>query len=341
MFRRRLVNRSLKFAPTVLLALAACGANQLRLESASTVASVSTAVVAASRAALDQVQEQRIRANETLVASDASCPSTGIIYIRLPTQGPQGALCAPGAAPQPGILIVPYDVRPIPESSLKPTVALIGALADYSGAMSKILAEPTPDISKELAGVAEKAGQAKALADGLLGTSLPDPAKILATDQAKSAEELFQLIINLSTEAEKVRDVRELVRSKDPEVAQITADLQKQLTDWLSLSAALDTRIATTRLENYYDNKSGSMTFQERLSFLELIDASRAAQDAVKTQGSALTSAMKILTEARTTLARRLAGHFTAEENRKIAAIEQERILGALKIIATAAKAFI
>lgn len=341
MLLHRLVKRSFKFAPAVLLALSACGANQLRLESASTVASASTAVVAVSQAALDQVQQERIRANETLIASDASCPSTGIIYIRLPTQGPQGALCAPGAAPQLGVLIVPYDVRPIPESSLRPTVTLIGALADYSGAMSKILAEPTPDISKELAGVAEKAGQAKALADGLLGTSLPDPAKLLATDQAKSAEELLQLITDLSTEAEKVRDVRELVKSRDPEVAQITADLQKQLASWLKLSAALDTRIATTRLENYYDNKSGSMTFQERLAFLEIIDASRAAQDAVKAQGSALASAMKVLSEARATLARQLAGHFTAEENRKIAAIEEERILSALKIIATAAKAFI
>lgn len=331
----------LAISSVAAIALSGCAANQLRLEGASAVSSASTAVVELSRSSLAHARERRVRANAVLIASDPSCFPTTTVYIRVPHQGPQGRLCAASAVKEPGVDLIALDMRPISETSLQPTLALTAALADYSAALTKIVTEPNPDISKELSSIAEKAGEAKSIADGLLGTQLPDAAKPLATDQAKVALDLLQMVATLSAEAEKVRALRNLVTKNDPEVARISAELSEQVTDWLAFSAAPDARLTTNRLQAYYRKSSGTLTFDQRLAFVELINTARADEDALTARASAIQAAIKLLGDARVNLARRLQGRITEAEKREIARLEQERVLAALKLLARAAILFV
>lgn len=321
---------------TTALVLSGCGANTLRLESAATVSTSSTAVVDASRAALVEHRLRRARANAVIVASDPSCTGAIVVHIRI---GSTGALCADEPGPQ-GTTIA-LDTRPIADASVQPTLVMIAALADYAAALDKTLGAPNRDIAAELAALAAKAGEARALAEALFGAGLPKIPTDLAGDQAKSAIKLAQFASDLAQEAGKVRRVRAIVAARDAEVGAISAELQKQVRDWVAF-ARTDANDTTSRLRTVYNGQiRNSRPFEQRLAFVELLQSARVDENQVEARGKAMEAAVVLLGNSRATLARHLKGDFTETERRRIAAIEGKRIAEALRLLAQVATAVI
>lgn len=321
---------------TTALMLSGCGANTLRLESAGAVSTSSTAVVDASRAALAELRLRRARANAVIVASDPSCSGALVIHIRI---GSKGALCADGPGPEG--TTTPLDTRPIADASVQPTLVMIAALADYATALDKTLGAPNRDIATELAALAAKAGEAQALAEALLGAGLPKIPTDLAGEQAQSAIKLAQFASNLAQEAGKVRRVRAIVAKHDAEVGAISAELQKQVRDWVAF-AKTDAGVTTSRLRTVYNDQiRNNRPFEQRLAFVELLQSARVDENQVEARGKAMDKAVGLLGESRATLARHLKGDFTEAERRRIAAIEGKRIAEALRLLAQVATAVI
>ena len=161
------------------LALSGCAVDTLRIEGANDVATASTAVVTQANAALDRAKAQRQKAYATLIASDPSCLPISPLYLFVPLGPPvKGApvapLCADGPDDKfPGYRVEKREADTIGAEALRPTVALVAALADYEAALAKVVAEPEPDVSKELQGIFDKASDARTIAELLSGSTLP------------------------------------------------------------------------------------------------------------------------------------------------------------------------
>ena len=314
--------------------LAACGANTLRLESAGSVATASTAVVDASREALGELRLRRARANAVIVASDPTCGGGSTILIRL-RGGPGDSMCvAPGSPPG---SFSAFDTRPVSEASIQPTLVLIAALADYAAVLEKTVGQPNRDIAAELTELAAKAGEAGALANALLGADLPDIPNALASKQAESAIKLAQFASDLAQEAGKVRRVRAIVAERDAQVGEVSAELQRQVDDWLGF-AQTDADDTVNRLRIVYETQiRASREFEQRLDFVEWLQAARADGAQVAARGEAMKAAVTLLGESRATLSKHLAGNFSEAERRRIAAIERQRIFQAIRLLAQSA----
>lgn len=154
---------------TVSFLLQGCGVDALRIDGASSVATTSATVVTQTNAVLDQAKARRERAYDTFIASDPSCPLTGDVYLFVPTSAPaapppatvgkdgkpvlppSAPLCASGPnASFPGYRVEKMNAPVIGPLALKPTVALVGALADYEAALAKATSKTNTDLTKEL-----------------------------------------------------------------------------------------------------------------------------------------------------------------------------------------------
>ena len=325
--------------------LSACAGNVLRVESAGAVSTASTAMVSQARGALDYARQRREEANSTLVASDPHCtPGAALLLLRRGAdwtpQTPAAPLCATGTTPPPGYVIQRVDLNPISDEALKPTLLMIGAVADYGGALAKIVERPVSDIGGELAALAGKASEAVVLANALLGAGLPDPVAALASDQAQAAVALLQFAESLSAEAGRVRDIRAAVQAHGDEIDALIPRLRAQLSRWLALSATGDAQVYVGNLQRVYHDQRDRMEFQPRLAFVRLINDARAGVAAIPSRQRALDQALTTFQEAQAQLRRHLAGNFTPEERARIARLNRDRMIEALGLVARTMAAF-
>lgn len=329
-------------------ALGGCGANALRLEIAGKVSTAGTAVVEQSNAAIARARAARVAAAAALVASDPSCsPGSQTLRIYVPNvhfnpSAPPPPLCTlpaagGGLATLPGYDIVPLSIAPIPEDAIKPTLALIGAIADYQGALAKILADPAADVQKELEAIMAKASTAKALAEGVTGAELPTLPD-LKSKQATSAIALLQFVSDLVTEAHKASDVRRLVLARGGQVMAIVPALRDQLQLWNGIVQRTDLVTQTNSLLRAYEHEKrlpGS-TFDQRRAFVERINASVADETGLPAKQAALGKVLDEFVAVHASLVDALNGKYTPEMRRRIAKLNEERLLSALKLAAEA-----
>uniref|UniRef100_UPI0035CB1368 hypothetical protein n=1 Tax=uncultured Sphingomonas sp. TaxID=158754 RepID=UPI0035CB1368 len=332
----------------LIAALGGCAANALRLEMAGTVSSAATAVVDQSNAAIARARAARVAANAALIASDASCsPGSDTVYIYVPnaqfdSRKPPPPLCARpapagGFLPRPGYDVAAVSVAPLPEDAIKPTLALIGAIADYQGALAKIVAEPNADVQKELEAIAAKASSAKTLAEGVTGAKLPTLPD-LKSKQATSAIALLQFVADLVKEARKTADVRRLVVQRGPQVMAIVPQLREQLAVWHGIVQGTDLATQTNSLLRVYEQEKqlpGS-TFDQRRSFIERINAALADEAGLPAKQAALNTVLDEFVAVHAALVDALNGNYTPEMRRRIAKLNEQRLLSALKLAAEA-----
>lgn len=335
--------RIFHFAVTALLAclLAGCGVNYLRVQSANEVSLTAKAVVSQSNAALDLAKDRRARALTSLIASDPSCSPTNELYIFVPIGPPRPDASRPSLCAKThndslaGYRAVPINFTPIGPEEIKPTLLLAAAVAEYGDAMGKIAGKPDPDIAKILASAAEKATEAKILAEALTNSKLP-ALPDLASKQAQTATKLVQFLVSLAHEAQKVKDIRALFAKRGPETMEILESLRQQVNDWNSATSASYTQINESNLVRAYELEREKMNFEGRRAFVELINQSRQDSINVKKTNTAFLEAVKKLEEAHETLDNLLNGRLTPEQEKEAAEISQKRILTALKLIADA-----
>jgi hypothetical protein len=325
--------------------LTACSANTLRVESAGSVSAASTAMVTQARETLAFTRARRDEANTTLVASDRSCsPGAALLLLRRgpdwTPSTPRAPLCAATATPPLGYVTQRMDLSSISDETLKPTLLMIAAVADYGSALSKIVERPDADIAEELNALAGKASEASVLANALLGTSLPSATQLLATDQAQAALALLQFAERLSAEARRVRDIRAVVRNHGAEIDALIPRLRDQLTRWLRLSAEGDAQIYVGNLQRVYREQRDTMDFDGRRALVRLINDARLQVEAVQLRQRALDQALTTFQEAQTQLREHLAGNFTPQERARIAQLNRRRMIEALGLVARAISAF-
>jgi hypothetical protein len=325
------------------LLVSACAGNKLRVDAAADVQTASDALVTRATAALDEAKARRLQANAALVASDPSCePLARIVVQRRTGRGGGGKtpLCASSSVPRLGYQLDVLDLRPISEEALKPTILLISAVGDYGAALGKIAARPNADISKELGSLAGKASSAAAIANGLLGTNLPDAEKQLATDQAKTAVALLQFFADLAVEQRKVRDINRYVAEHGDEVEAILPQLATQLSNWILAVSQGDAQIYQNSLVRAYRNERSKWSYDQRLAFATRVNESRAESAAAPARMRALTQALTDFKDAQADLRRKLRGDFTPEEKRRMGQIANQRMLEALDLVAKTVIAF-
>lgn len=326
--------------------LSACAGNRLDIEEAATVTKASDAMVTQARATLAYATAQRNLAGSTLVASDPSCiPGSSVeILIRDPRLGPAAAnapLCMGDLVRAPrGYRTLMIDLRPLPQESLRPTLLLIAAVADYSGALAKIVARPDVDLTAELNAMADKANEARSVANSLLGLNLPDAKKALANDQVAAAVAILDFVNDLAREAQQARDIAHLVQERGGEIEAMIPELQAQLNTWLEVFAQGDLQETVVNYQRAYEAQRQRLDFNERLAFVRLINDALTEAQAVTARKAALEELLNTFREAQADLRRALSGNYSDKQRRRIAQIYRDRIIRGLRVAAGALTAF-
>ena len=328
------------------LAIAGCGHNALTVKSASQVNLTAQAVVTQAKAALDDAGARRERAYVTLIASDPSCPLTDPVYVFVPLGPPvagavQAPLCADGANDRrPGYRAEPISFVPLGNEALKPTLTLIGAVADYGDVLGKIAGAPKPDVAKDLEAILSKVTEARAVAEGLTGLSLPELPD-LGSKQAKTATAPAQFIAELADEVQRVKDIRKAVRDHEDALPGIIADLREQVGIWQNIVAKGYAQITANNVARAYgEAERKRMSFEARTAMVTLFRQTERDAAAVPIAAAAFKAALGKFEEANSGLRRLLAGELTPEQRREAERITFERILGGLKLIAEAVTAW-
>jgi hypothetical protein len=329
----------------IVLLLASCAGNTLRIEGADAVAVSADRFVTSANAALDDAKAKRAQANATLIASDVSCEPADRVNLYVPNGSSRRArgkapLCARGSTPRLGYDLLAIDLRPIPEEALKPTVKLIGALGDYGAALAKITKRPKTDVSAEIARIEAKAQEASDLANGLLHLGIPSLDSVLNSKQRDAAAALLQFAVGLAEEQRKVDDIRKYVAEHGAEVDALIPQLREQLAIWVRDYAQGDAQIVENNLRRAYRDSRAGWDFDRRLSMVQTIAAARTDAGAYEARLAALNKGLDAFAAAQLDLRRLLRGEFNAKERRRIANLDQQRMLEALGLMARAIIAF-
>ena len=135
------------------VALSSCGAQKILVEDTrSFVAAGRTATASATQFFVD-ARSRQLEANILLIAAEPSCEwGTTILLRKNFSTGREGLCVKSGDEPDNGT----YSLEPIPLGAIKPSLALIGALSAYLGALSKVSNPYEPQIGPAIDNVIEK-----------------------------------------------------------------------------------------------------------------------------------------------------------------------------------------
>lgn len=329
-------------------ALGGCGINALTIQSASDVNVASQAVVTQAKAALDDASVRRERAYATLIASDTSCPLADPVKILVPMGPPRpgsppAPLCWDPSPPAPepaGYRVEEISFAPISNEALKPTLTLIGAVADYGDALAKIAGEPKPDVAKELEGIISKVNDVKTIATGLAGLKIPD-ISALGKEQLSTATNLAQFIAELVDEARRVKDIRAVVRKHEDKLPGIIEQLRGQIGIWQTIVAKGYAQVTTNNVARAYSEAERKrMSFDERTAMVTLFRQTQRDANAVPILAAAFNRALDHFIEANTELRNLLDGKPTPEQRAEADRITADRILKGLKLVSEAVTAW-
>jgi hypothetical protein len=353
----------------VTTGLSGCGMNALRVQSASNVASLSESVSTEANRILSDAQDRRQDALVTLVASDPSCSPQFPLWIYTPDATflpprpgetkPSPPLCAAGklAGPNyPGYTRVEFNMSPIAQDALRPTVDLIAAVGAYGQALSKVINEPKADITKELGeaiGLAEKA-KAQAVALGVSGLpNLPS----LTKDQIDTAGALIQMVYDLAREKRQVTAIAELHRKHSAKLgvacpAKQDADsppcterdglltkLRTQVQNWASIVSTGAAQADVESLNRAYLSERKDLSFEGRRAFVSLVLDAAKEPERIRKASEAFGESVAALSSANANLDRQL---FSPNKEDKAAAgvITRQRIVSALSLVLKAVTAW-
>lgn len=215
----------------VLVAVAGCATNALRVESAKDVATKGKAVADGSTTYLDQVERLRYAFNADIIAADPACygpratyrPQTREATVVNPRRPPRGWLCTalPASAPAShGVMLGRIT------EELAPTVALIEALAAYSAAITKVLEAPHDDPAADFNNAVETANAAKGLIEALGGS-----VGFLTKERTEAISGFIGFVDELAREQDTVDRLRRLAQPEGG-AGQLIAVLREHLTTW-------------------------------------------------------------------------------------------------------------
>lgn len=326
--------------------LTGCGFNSIRVARASDVSEAGTAAVATARDFMQQVATARNEANVSLVASDEGCPWAQTIVLRGDGRPPAKSICMPvGSQPDPRFGDLEISLEPIPDAQLKPTLDTIAALASYVQAVNTIVARKDPDVSGDLADAYGKAIQAQSDLGALLGSKtklIPQ----LSDAQKGAIKGLIDLVVQLSTEQQKVRDLTKLVQAQNANVSTIIDTLKASLDTWATGSLTSDLQMTDADFI-HMGRQLGKQPpvykgYDARRAVIERAIASHRAVAAIPGVTAAIKTSLDDVADAQKDLVDGLSAHphWTAKERAQAAAINRARLLAALHAIAAAAAAF-
>lgn len=326
--------------------LTGCGFNSIRLARASDVSEAGTAAVTQARDFMQQVAAARNEANVSLVASDEGCSWAQTIVLRGDGRPPAKSICMPvGSQPDPRFGDLEISLEPIPDAQLKPTLDTIAALASYVQAVNTIIARKDPDVSADLADAYGKAIQAQTDLAVLAGSKtklIPE----LSDAQKGAIKGLLDLVVQLSTEQQKVRDLTRLVQAQNANVSTIIDTLKASLDTWATGSLTSDLQMTDADFI-HMGRQLGKQPpvykgYDARRAVIERAIASHRAVAAIPGITAAIKKSLDDVAAAQKDLVDGLSAHphWTAKERAEAAAINRARLLAALHAIAAAAAAF-
>jgi hypothetical protein len=328
------------------IALTSCGFNSIRLARASEVSQAGTAAVTKARDFMQQVATARNEANISLVASDEGCSWAQTIVLRGDKRPPGSSICMPlGTQPDLNYGDLEISLEPIPDAQLKPTLDSIAALASYLQAVNTITARKDPDVSGDLADAYGKAVEAQSDLAALAGSK----AKLIPqlSDQQKAAiKGLIDIIVQMSSEQQKVRDLSKLVQAQNANVVSVIENLKASLDSWATGSLTGDLQMTDadfTRMGRQLGKQPPVYKgYDARRAVIERAIASHKAVAAIPGVTNAIKKSLDAVEEAQKDLVDGLSAHphWTAKERAEAAAINRARLLAALHAIAAAAAAF-
>lgn len=351
---------SFRVVPAALLclSLSGCGLNAVRVETATSVASLSETVANQANDILADGQARRDKALVTLVASDPSCELSFPIFVYLPTNpsfsDPKVPLCADSerGKPQRGHKIEKLDLSPLGPDAMRPTVDLIAATAAYGDALSKIVERPKADISKTLSDALALAQRAHAVATALGAKGLPGLPSI-SDDQKNTATALIQMISDLAYEQRQVKDIEALFVKNAAKLGRycredagptcrstgVYAQLAEQVEEWSSVVGEGASQQTLINLQRAYRRERNKLGFEGRVAFVTLIQEAGKEPDRVRQATALFKEALASLSDTNGDLGRQLFAP-NDEDRKRAAEITRDRIMKAMSLVLKAAMAW-
>lgn len=334
----------------VILTVTGCGLNAARLERANTLAQAGDVAIGQAKTFINQVKTARDDSNIALVASDESCAWGDSVVLRgdkrpNKRRGPVPLCLARGMAADERLGDVTISLAPVSETALRPTLSTIAALAAYLDTVNAILDTPPPHLADDIADAYAKALGAQKDLSAITASDLKViPA--LKADQAKAITGLIKLIETLAAEQRKVDRLRATVRAQNSDVLAIIASLRANIVAWGQSSLAGDLQMTDAAYLSLGRKLAAEppvyQGFAVRQALLKQIVAARRTAIAAPTFTAATTAALDDMTVAQTQLFDGLGAnpHWSAEERRRAARLNRERLLAALHSIANVVTAF-
>lgn len=289
------------FVVPILVAVAGCATNTLRVEAAKDVATKGKAVADASRSYLDQVERMRYAYNVEIIAADPACQgeratvrqpprNSSIINPRRP---PRGWLCTtlPASAPaRHGLML--NNIH----DELAPTIALVESLSAYSAAITDVLEAPHSDPAADFDHAIETANAAKDLIEALGGS-----VGGLTKERTDAVRGFISFVSELSQEADTVARLRRLAQPEGG-AGQLIAMLRRHLGTWEESrasqeSAAVDLSSVLLRAST---NPRAPLTADQRRQFAQTYYDRLYAQNTSGQVKEALDHALAALATAET-----------------------------------------
>jgi hypothetical protein len=307
------------------------------------VAGMATRLSSDAGAVLEAAEARRRDAWMALIASDPSCAPVQPIRVYVPLRPPVPPLpptcvvTGPDGRDRafPGWSVAELDFAPAQAAAIQPTIDMMAAVAAYGAALSAAAA-PTParDIGAQLEKALALATRARNTAVALGATQVPDPARLLSSDQAEVATGLMTLIQRARQEARAVSRIRAAFAQDRPTVDATLARLKAQLGQWQGIIAEGFVDVAINSMKQAYRREAPRLGFDGRRRRLEAIAATERLHADATAANVQFAAAADALVAANAELAGLLAGRPSPERRAQAARIGRERAAAALDLLA-------
>jgi hypothetical protein len=326
--------KSFYFLAATSLALTGCGLNAIRVQTASEVGAASTAISGAAKQQLENMSRLREQAFISLVASDASCEYNTELQVFIPQR--PGLPPAPLCAKDINDTRVGYDNRtinfaPVPAQALAPTLELIGAVAAYGEALTKITEQPEFDISDDIAEAIGLATRAQALAAGLGSSGIPEIGDI-TTDQQQTATDLINFLGMLAQEKRQVKDIRAIVKKHGANFVKASERLKKQITTWNKAVSSRSAILNRDNLKSFYRSERSRLSYEAREKLLRLIANADKEDLNIRSGTAAFNKAVDGMLAAQSDLETALSKNPNEVQRKEAAKISRTRFVNAFKL---------
>lgn len=326
----------------MLITLAGCATNALRVQQASDVAQKGQVVAIASRHFLAEVERARYAANVDIIAADPACWQRDagwrrpplISGVTDPRNPPRGWLCV---SPGRGVMLGPI------RRELAPTIELIDSLAAYSAAITEILGETSADPSQDLEHALATARSAEGLLRTLQGGTHVTLVPATDDDRLTAVTGFAGFLTQLSNEADHVARLRRLRDSGSGGTALVNA-LIDHLANWEQSRAeteALGVDLAERLLEAA-TREGAPLSGGERRDFARGYFDRLLAQAASGQLHDALDAALQGLKQAETDYQQLISEHpqLTRRQRQQRAEIIRQRLARTLQLATSLLGAF-